>query len=170
MGHEATKSQYLLLQTCIASKAHFVILSSIDRGSNMKVGSETRLRSAPGRSWDMMWVSTANCHVSDLGVAGEAGGVLLLPWSASTTVSSSFVTSSPLVESVDDRLPTTQHQHIFTFEGAANKAKLDRNQRKRLTCQRMPPVSVAQDHDGCGCCTKSQKRRAKYVGEQRGML
>jgi hypothetical protein len=37
---------------------HFVILSSMLRGSNMKVGRTTRLRSAPGRSWDMMWERT----------------------------------------------------------------------------------------------------------------
>lgn len=33
---------------------HFVILSSILRGSRMKVGKTTRLRSAPGRSCEMM--------------------------------------------------------------------------------------------------------------------
>lgn len=38
--------------------AHLVILSSMLRGSRMKVGRTTRLRSAPGRSWDMMCMST----------------------------------------------------------------------------------------------------------------
>lgn len=37
---------------------YFVILSSILRGSKMKVGRTTRLRSAPGRSWEIMWPST----------------------------------------------------------------------------------------------------------------
>ena len=39
--------------------SHFVIRSSIDRGSSIKVGSVTRLRSAPGRSCDIMCESTA---------------------------------------------------------------------------------------------------------------
>lgn len=34
--------------------AYFVILSSILRGSRMKVGKTTRLRSAPGRSCEMI--------------------------------------------------------------------------------------------------------------------
>lgn len=38
--------------------AHFVILSSIDRGSRMNVGRVTRLRSAPGRNREMMCEST----------------------------------------------------------------------------------------------------------------
>lgn len=38
---------------------HLVIRSSMLRGSRMKVGKTTLLRSAPGRSWDMMWVRTA---------------------------------------------------------------------------------------------------------------
>lgn len=37
---------------------YFVIRSSIDLGSSMNVGSVTLLRSAPGRSCDMMWEST----------------------------------------------------------------------------------------------------------------
>ena len=40
----------------------FVILSNIDFGSNMNVGRVTRLRSAPGRNWDMMWDRTAKEH------------------------------------------------------------------------------------------------------------
>ena len=39
---------------------NFVILSSIDLGSKMKVGRTTRLRSAPGRSWEMMWERTGH--------------------------------------------------------------------------------------------------------------
>ena len=40
--------------------AHLVIRSSMDRGSRIKVGSTTRLRSAPGRSWEMMCVRTVH--------------------------------------------------------------------------------------------------------------
>lgn len=39
---------------------HLVILSSILLGSNMKVGRTTRLRSAPGRSCEMICESTAH--------------------------------------------------------------------------------------------------------------
>jgi hypothetical protein len=41
---------------------YFVIRSSIDRGSRIKVGKTTRLRSAPGRSWEIMWVRTVAKH------------------------------------------------------------------------------------------------------------
>lgn len=37
---------------------YFVIRSSILRGSRIKVGKTTLLRSAPGRRWEMMWEST----------------------------------------------------------------------------------------------------------------
>lgn len=40
-------------------RTHLVILSSILRGSRMKVGRTTRLKSAPGRSCDMICESTA---------------------------------------------------------------------------------------------------------------
>ena len=40
-------------------KAYFVILSSMDLGSRMKVGRVTLLRSAPGRNCEMMWERTA---------------------------------------------------------------------------------------------------------------
>lgn len=43
----------------IATVTDFVILSSMLRGSRMKVGRTTRLRSAPGRSCEMMWERTA---------------------------------------------------------------------------------------------------------------
>jgi hypothetical protein len=33
---------------------YLVIRSNMERGSRMKVGSTTRLRSAPGRSWEMI--------------------------------------------------------------------------------------------------------------------
>ena len=39
--------------------AHFVILSSMLRGSRIKVGRTTLLRSAPGRSCEIIWVKTA---------------------------------------------------------------------------------------------------------------
>jgi hypothetical protein len=56
----------------------FVIRSNMERGSRMKVGNVTRLRSAPGRSCDMMCESTAQeSHVSQLSRARrvEAWGV-----------------------------------------------------------------------------------------------
>jgi hypothetical protein len=37
---------------------HFVMRSSILRGSRIKVGRTTRLRSAPGRSWEIIWERT----------------------------------------------------------------------------------------------------------------
>ena len=39
---------------------HLVIRSSIDRGSRMNVGRTTRLKSAPGRSWEMICERTVN--------------------------------------------------------------------------------------------------------------
>lgn len=59
--HEANRpvSKRLSLCLCNQSTTHFVMRSSIDRGSRIKVGSVTRLKSAPGRSCDMMCVSTA---------------------------------------------------------------------------------------------------------------
>lgn len=44
---------------------HFVILSSMLRGSRIKVGRTTRLRSAPGRSWEIMWERTAERMIDD---------------------------------------------------------------------------------------------------------
>jgi hypothetical protein len=44
---------------------HFVMRSSMDRGSRMKVGSVTRLRSAPGRSCEMMWESTEEAALAN---------------------------------------------------------------------------------------------------------
>lgn len=35
-----------------------MIRSNIDLGSSMKVGSTTLLKSAPGRSWEIMWDRT----------------------------------------------------------------------------------------------------------------
>jgi hypothetical protein len=57
MCHEAMNSQYSLFRSPLASSrlyTHFVILSNMLRGSKMKVGSTTRLKSAPGRNWEMM--------------------------------------------------------------------------------------------------------------------
>lgn len=62
MAHETINQVSRLLhkaapgQTEMAS--YLVIRSSILRGSRMKVGRTTRLRSAPGRSWEMMCMST----------------------------------------------------------------------------------------------------------------
>ena len=53
-----------------AGCSHFVILSSIDLGSRIKVGNVILLRSAPGRSCEMMCESTAleelACQVTGL--------------------------------------------------------------------------------------------------------
>jgi hypothetical protein len=57
MCHEAAPTVSTSL-SLYSRTTHFVMRSSIDRGSRMKVGSVTRLRSAPGRSCDMMWEST----------------------------------------------------------------------------------------------------------------
>jgi hypothetical protein len=40
--------------TARSEHTYLVIRSSMERGSRMKVGSTTRLRSAPGRSWEMI--------------------------------------------------------------------------------------------------------------------
>lgn len=56
MCHEAVHSQYspFLFLRSLEKVAYFVIRSSIDRGSRINVGRVTLLKSAPGRSWDMM--------------------------------------------------------------------------------------------------------------------
>jgi hypothetical protein len=60
MCHETRYGQYIASdgKSPRSCDAYFVILSSILRGSKMKVGSTTLLRSAPGRSWEMMCDST----------------------------------------------------------------------------------------------------------------
>lgn len=57
----------------------FVILSSIDRGSRMKVGSVTLLRSAPGRSWLMMCDRTVSSHLAVCLVRGGLGSAYHCP-------------------------------------------------------------------------------------------
>lgn len=69
MSHETG----LVVSVCLncerlAAMSYFVILSSMDLGSSRNVGKVTLLKSAPGRSWEMMWDST-------VGVS-EAPGVL----------------------------------------------------------------------------------------------
>lgn len=54
MGHEAMDQLVSRLIGAIGVGLYFVILSSIDLGSRMKVGKVTRLKSAPGRSWEMI--------------------------------------------------------------------------------------------------------------------
>jgi hypothetical protein len=58
MCHEAAYSVSALIIERQPVRTHFVMRSNIDRGSRIKVGSVTRLRSAPGRSWEMIWEST----------------------------------------------------------------------------------------------------------------
>lgn len=48
---------YAMLRECLGI-AYFVILSSIDLGSKMNVGRTTLLRSAPGRSCEIIWERT----------------------------------------------------------------------------------------------------------------
>jgi hypothetical protein len=50
MCHEAIPIS-AICPSFLGTDTHFVILSSILLGSRMKVGSTTRLKSAPGRSW-----------------------------------------------------------------------------------------------------------------------
>lgn len=61
MCHEAesTLSDQSHIFTLLYESTHFVILSNMDRGSRMNVGSVTLLRSAPGLSCEMIWDSTA---------------------------------------------------------------------------------------------------------------
>jgi hypothetical protein len=81
--------------------AYFVILSSIDLSSSMKVGSVTLDRSAPGRSCEMMCERTVCESVSRL--VSEEGEVEPLPWSGSTTVvSSSALATSVRCSSAED--------------------------------------------------------------------
>lgn len=55
MCHEAEGRMSLgSILEALGARTHFVILSSIDLGSRMKVGSVTLLKSAPGRSCEMM--------------------------------------------------------------------------------------------------------------------
>lgn len=54
---------------------YLVILSNIDLGSKMKVGSVTLFRSAPGRSCDMMWERTAAAGLISIGTKMPAGAV-----------------------------------------------------------------------------------------------
>lgn len=58
--------------------SYFVILSNIDRGSSMKVGRTTLLRSAPGLSCDMMCertVSRQTARFSSHSVYWRSGNV-----------------------------------------------------------------------------------------------
>jgi len=59
MSHEAANCQHTV-ESVIPEPpfTDFVMRSSILLGSRMNVGRVTRLRSAPGRSWLMMWERT----------------------------------------------------------------------------------------------------------------
>lgn len=100
-------------------RKHFVILSSMLRGSRINVGRTTRLRSAPGRSWEMIWERTGRrlrwsaeswrrlggggCEC-DSGGFGGSGSHSPLPWSGSMTEVSSSP-SGPRGSSVEERAP-----------------------------------------------------------------
>ena len=69
---------------CMPLGTYFVIRSSIDRGSRMKVGSVTLLKSAPGRSCEMICDKTTE-SVCEAWWAWGRYSVSPLPWSGSTT-------------------------------------------------------------------------------------
>ena len=71
MRHEAVQC-VSISYFCPWRVPDFVIRSSIDLGSNMNVGRVTRLRSAPGRNWDMMWDRTVSADA-------ELTNAVLLP-------------------------------------------------------------------------------------------
>lgn len=127
VAHEAARGGVSVEMTARRGvfATHFVILSSMLRGSRMKVGRTTRLRSAPGRSWEMMCERTgrrADCQYTGALQAaaprGSAGGSRArrgscagrarrrtgspLPWSGSTTCVSSSL-SPTLASSVEER-------------------------------------------------------------------
>lgn len=60
MSHEAFSGQLKVVRQIFLS--YFVILSSMDRSSRMKVGSVILDKSAPGRSWEMMCERTATVN------------------------------------------------------------------------------------------------------------
>lgn len=69
VGHEARRDVSSCRAKRQGSKAgaissYLVIRSSMDRGSRMNVGRTTRLKSAPGRSWEMMCDRTGSCQWS----------------------------------------------------------------------------------------------------------
>ena len=78
---------------------YLVIRSSIERGSRMNVGKTTRLKSAPGRSCEMMWDRTEcrQCRGQrHLGHGGAMG--IPFPWSGSTWSSSALTGDSSMEE------------------------------------------------------------------------
>ncbi len=97
-----------LSEICFVSKrlfTYFVILSSMDRSSRMKVGRVILERSAPGRSWEMIWESTELSAVA----SSRCPDSLPLFCSESTMVSSWSVSR---VSSVEDRLPAARHYAV----------------------------------------------------------
>ncbi len=67
MSHEAIKRQNKLPQPTtplifFPGTAYFVILSNMLLGSKMNVGNTTRLKSAPGLSWEMICERTVQFH------------------------------------------------------------------------------------------------------------
>ena len=60
--HEAVPRGEKVCSRSALGRLYLVIRSSIERGSRMKVGSTTLLRSAPGRSWEMIWERTGRFY------------------------------------------------------------------------------------------------------------
>jgi hypothetical protein len=105
--HEAI-SRLAIYLSVLNTGTHFVILSSILLGSRMKVGSTTRLRSAPGRSWLMICDKTKHSlHQSPLLLLGRNISSPF-PCSGSTTVVSSSGPSD-FDSSYEDLLPIKLH-------------------------------------------------------------
>lgn len=98
---------------------HFVILSSILRGSRIKVGSTTRLRSAPGRSCEIICERTIPItHQSSHSLLlVTCGKCIPFPWSGSTTVVSSSG-SEIFDSSTDDRLPRIPILSLVMFSSS----------------------------------------------------
>ena len=90
---------------------YLVMRSNMDRGSRIKVGSTTRLKSAPGRSWEIICDRTDRVSMStDLNSVVDQnshGHPLPFPWSGSTSSSSPLVFSTLSLEgsSSDERVP-----------------------------------------------------------------
>jgi hypothetical protein len=150
-----------------------VILSSIDRGSRMKVGRVTRLRSAPGRSCEMICMSTfEELQVSYIPSIGFRVHIMLtalckhvlLPCSESMTVSSSRVTSSPLVSSVDDRTLPAKGVNLMSALSCISFIKTTGSEHDVLVseCRRWPcPKTIV-------CAAQNGRRRGDLESPKQG--
>lgn len=131
------------------TESHFVILSSMLLGSRIKVGKTTRLRSAPGRSWEMMWERTARGEVCmsarvdrrrpgrrrrvikargyNAEQEAKRGGSSPLPWSGSMTWVSSSV-SAARASSAEERLLAAGGENQVNMVACTNRGAKVRNE------------------------------------------